>query len=276
MMPLLSLAHLTLIDADPLALIEAAAAGGFDAIGLRIVAPFASDSIVPVIGDMPLQRRIKARLAATGLRILDVEAFWLHPQTDIDTLKPALDLAADLGARYLLTVGNDPGPSRMTANYARLCEAAQARGLRTMLEFIPYSCVQSLEAAHRLLTAAAPADAGLLVDALHLCRSGGSPSDVALYEPGLFSYVQICDAPRASPPPELLRSEARGGRLYPGEGELWLADFIAAFAPGTPVALEAPAPKYAALPLPERGRIAGAASRQTLQKIYAALNWPSS
>jgi hypothetical protein len=34
-MALLSLAHLTLIDAGPLELIDAAAVGGFDAIGLR-------------------------------------------------------------------------------------------------------------------------------------------------------------------------------------------------------------------------------------------------
>ena len=34
----LSLAHLTVLDADPLQLIDAAVAGGFDAIGLRIVA----------------------------------------------------------------------------------------------------------------------------------------------------------------------------------------------------------------------------------------------
>jgi hypothetical protein len=33
---LLSLAHLTVLDVGPLALIDAAAAGGFDAIGLRI------------------------------------------------------------------------------------------------------------------------------------------------------------------------------------------------------------------------------------------------
>jgi hypothetical protein len=34
-MALLSLAHLMLIDAGPLELIDTAAAGGFDAIGLR-------------------------------------------------------------------------------------------------------------------------------------------------------------------------------------------------------------------------------------------------
>ncbi|WP_252406623.1 hypothetical protein, partial [Acinetobacter pittii] len=71
---LLSLAHLTVIDAGTLELIRAAAAGGFDHAGLRIVAPTASDSIVPVIGDQAMIRAILAEMAATGVGILDVEA----------------------------------------------------------------------------------------------------------------------------------------------------------------------------------------------------------
>src|SRR5262249_596910 len=50
-MPLLSLAHFTVVEADPITLIEAAQAGGYDAIGLRIVPPFPTDHVFPVIGD---------------------------------------------------------------------------------------------------------------------------------------------------------------------------------------------------------------------------------
>lgn len=263
-MPLLSLAHLTVLDADPVALIDAGASAGFDAVGLRIVPPLPTDTIVPVIGDLPLQRRIKARMQETGIAILDVEAIWLTPQTDIAALEPALDLGADLGARYVLTIGYDPDRGRMTANLARLCDLAAARGLRVMLEFIPYSQVRTLAEAHILLTAAAPADAGLLVDALHLSRSGGSPADIAQYDPSLFSYLHLCDAPRVPPPPEALRAEARGDRLYPGEGGLWLRDFIAAFPPGTPLAVEAPSQLHAALPPHERARLTAEATRSLL------------
>ena len=58
---LLSPAHFTIIDTDPIALIDAGAAAGFEAVGLRIVPSVPTDSIVPVIGDLPLQRRIKER-----------------------------------------------------------------------------------------------------------------------------------------------------------------------------------------------------------------------
>ncbi|MBR0663083.1 TIM barrel protein [Roseomonas hellenica] len=263
---LISLAHLTVMDADPLALIEAGAAGGFDAIGLRIVPPFPTDAIVPVIGDLPLQRRIKARLSDTGLMILDVEAIWLHPDSDIAGLHPALDLAAELGARHVLTVGNDPDRGRLAGNLARLCAAAHQRGLRVMLEFIPYAQVTTLADAAALLAAVRPADAGLLVDALHLSRSGGRPADLAAYDPALFSYGHLCDAPAAVPGPDGLRPEARGNRLYPGEGGLPLDDFVAGFPPGTPMAVEAPSAARAALPPGQRARLVGDATRAVLRR----------
>lgn len=263
---LISLAHLTVMDADPLALIEAGAAGGFDAVGLRIVPPFPTDAIIPVIGDLPLQRRIKARLADTGLAILDVEAIWLHPDSDVAALLPALDLAAEFDARHVLTVGNDPDRGRLADNLARLCAAAHQRGLRVMLEFIPYSEVRSLADAAALLAAVRPADAGLLVDALHLSRSGGQPADLASYDPALFSYGHLCDAPAALPGPDGLRPEARGNRLYPGEGGLPLDDFLAAFPPGAPMAVEAPAMAHAALPPAQRARLVGDAVRAVLRR----------
>jgi hypothetical protein len=79
-MPRLSLAHLTVLDATPLELIDAAVAGGFDFIGLRIVPPTPAVRIVPVVGDDDLIRRIEQRLDETGIRILDAETFWLSPR----------------------------------------------------------------------------------------------------------------------------------------------------------------------------------------------------
>ena len=266
MMRQISLAHFTVIDTDPLALIDAGAAGGFDAVGLRIVPPLPGDRIVPVIGDLPLQRRIKERMRDTGVFILDVEAIWLMPETDVEALLPALDLAVELGARHVLAVGNDPDRGRMAANLSRLCAEAHARGLRGMLEFIPYARVGTLADAAALLAEAAPAEAGLLVDALHLSRSGGSPADLAAHDPALFSYAHLCDAPSEPPAPEGLRPEARGGRLYPGEGGLCLDAFVDAFPPGTPMAVEAPSAARSALPPGERARLAGAATRALLHR----------
>jgi sugar phosphate isomerase/epimerase len=264
----ISLAHLTVMDADPVGLVDAGAAGGFDTVGLRIVPPLPTDSIVPVVGDILMLRRIKARLAETGLGILDVEAIWLMPETNIAALLPALDLATELGARYVLTVGNDPDWSRMAQNLGLLAEACADRKLRLMLEFIPYSQVTTLAAAFRLLQDVSPKDTGLLVDAIHLSRSGGAPSDLANYDPALFSYFHLCDVP-STPPLNGLRTEAREDRLYPGEGGLWLRDFVAAFPPHTPAAIEAPSRRHAALAPADRARLAREACRRLFQTTDA-------
>jgi sugar phosphate isomerase/epimerase len=260
---------LTVIDADPVGLIDAGAAGGFDAVGLRIVPPLPTDGIVPVVGDIPMQRGIKARLAQTGLRVLDVEAIWFLPETNIASLLPALDVATELGARYVLTIGNDQDWSRMRDNLGRCAESCAGRGLRLMLEFIPYTQVSTLAKADTLLRSVSPQDAGLLVDAIHLSRSGGVPSDLAAYDPALFSYFHLCDAPSAPPPSDGLRTEAREDRLYPGQGELWLQDFVAAFPLDAPAAIEAPSRRNGALPPSERARLASDAYRRLLRETKA-------
>ena len=200
-MPLLSLAHFTVVEADPITLIEAAQAGGYDAIGLRIVPPFPTDRVFPVIGDPNLVRSIKRRLMETGIRVLDVEAIWLTAQSDVATLEPALDIAVELGAGYVIVSGNDPDHGRLAENFSRLCATANLREVRVMLEFNPYSRIRSLAQAVALLADIEPANAGVLVDALHLSRSGGSPADLAQYDPALFSYMHLCDAPAIPPDP---------------------------------------------------------------------------
>jgi sugar phosphate isomerase/epimerase len=149
-----------------------------------------------------------------------------------------------------------------------LC-GSQPQGVRVMLEFIPYSHIRSLAQAVALLADVGPANAGVLVDALHLSRSGGSPADLAQYDPALFSYMHLCDAPAIPPGPEGVRPEAREGRLYPEEGGLWLADFIRAFPKDTPIAIEAPTARRAGLPPAERASLAASGTRQLLRELSA-------
>jgi len=268
-MPLLSLAHFTVVEADPITLIEAAQAAGYDAIGLRIVPPFPTDHIVLVIGDPNMIRSIKRRLMETDIRVLDVEAIWLSAESDVAALESALDVAVELGAKNVIVAGNDPDRGRLAENLSRLCAVANLRGVRVMLEFIPYSHIRSLAQAVALLAEVGPANAGVLVDALHLSRSGGSPADLAQYDPALFSYMHLCDAPAIPPGPEGVRPEAREGRLYPGEGGLWLADFIRAFPRDTPIAVEAPSARRAGLPPAERASLAASGTGRLLRELIA-------
>jgi sugar phosphate isomerase/epimerase len=198
-----------------------------------------------------------------------VEAIWLSAESDVRSLEPALDVAVELNARYVVVAGNDPDRGRLAENLSRLCAAANLRGIRVMLEFLPYSEIRSLAEAVALLAEVRPADAVVLVDALHLSRSGGSPADLARYDPALFSYMHLCDAPAVPPAPEGVRSEARGGRLYPGEGGLWLGYFIRAFPRGTPIAIEAPNERRSGLAPAARAGLAMSETRRLLEELDA-------
>jgi len=259
-----SLAHLTVIDAGPIELIEAAAAGGFESIGLRIVAPTPSDTIVPVIGVEPMLREIERRLADTAITILDIEAIWIAPHTDASAFGAIVDTGARLGAQFVLAIGNDPEPARQRDTFARLAESARTVGLRAVMEFIPYCQVRTLAQARTLVREAGVPGAAVVVDALHLVRSGGSVGDLAGLTADDVPYLQLCDA-RATPPPiEGLRAEARGDRLYPGDGALDVQGLLRALPASLPISVEAPCAAYAHLPTAERARLCGERTRSVL------------
>jgi hypothetical protein len=92
----LSLGWLTVSGAHPLEHIDAAVAGRFNAVGLRLVPPTPEDPLVPVAGNEPLIRDILARLADADLTVLDVETVWIGPDVEIAGLRPALEAAQRL------------------------------------------------------------------------------------------------------------------------------------------------------------------------------------
>jgi len=233
-----------------------------------------ADRIVPVIGNARLIGEIERRLDSTGVRILDIEAVWLMPHTDVTVLKPALELGARLGAKYLLAVGNDPDWARQRDNFALLCDLARDAGLGIALELMSYVELRTLAQARQLLDQVRRPNAGLLIDALHFYRSGAHPRDLAGIDPNLFPYIHLCDAYAAAPDAAGLRAEGRGGRFYPGEGELPLAEFLRAFPDNIPVAIEAPCAEYAGLSPIERGRMCGAATRALLSGVRGPSSRP--
>src|SRR5262249_26226663 len=133
---------------------------------------------------------------------------------------PALELAGRLGVERFLVVGNDPEEGRMRDNLAQLAEAAAAFRLALALELMPYTAINSLAKADRLVGSASAANVGLLSDALHPARSGGTPAEVAAIPAERIAYLQLCDAPARLPAGMELRNESLAARLYPGEGEL--------------------------------------------------------
>jgi len=267
----LSLHHLTMLDAHPLQLVDAAAAGNFDYCGLRIVAPTAADTIVDVAGNPALVRDLASRLSATGIQLLDIEAIWLQPSTKIEALVPALEAGRTLGAKHVLSVGFDDDRSRLMDNFGRLCEAAARLDMTVGLEPITYCSVGTLPDALLVVTQSGQPNARLLIDALQFFRSGANSEDLDTIDPALIEYIQICDAPRVAPASvEERRIEARTARCLPGNGELPLRDLLSRLRPDLTLAVEAPTRALRGLPFNEQARQISTQVRRLLEDIAQA------
>jgi sugar phosphate isomerase/epimerase len=252
----LSLAHLSVLDATPPELVMVAAAAGFRKIGIRISAtPSVGVPPYDMLGDTPVLRETLARLADTGVSVLDVEFLRFEPEVPRGIPEGFLETAARLGAQYVLVMSTESLEAQTLERFCSLCERAQQYGLQVCLEFAIYTGVRTLADAARLVKKSGCSNASVLVDALHFGRSGGSPSDIAGIDASLFKYAQICDAVAAIPsePGELIR-EARTGRLLPGEGALPLRDLVAALPAAIPLAIEAPVRATAGLTALERAQ----------------------
>lgn len=262
-----ALAALTVIDVAPAEAVEVAADAGFDGVTLRLADRPGDDNALAA--DSPVRRATISRLREHGLSVLDVEVVRLEGETDVAALRPMLESAALLGARHVLVIANEPDESRLTERFRELCEHSAEVGLRPALEFMVFSACRTVRDADRVVARAEHPAGAVLVDPLHLRRSGGTPQDVAeLAEanPSRYPYAQLCDAPLA-PPGDGTRGlyrEAVHDRLNAGEGELPLTALLAALPERLPVSVETPVGALAGQPAAERARRAMDAVRRVL------------
>lgn len=269
----LCLANLTVGDAGPLELIDAAAAGGFASVNMWLVEPPAMAFVagvrrdVPtVVGDKVLIDAIRRRADAHGVSIFTASAGWIGPGFAPSSIAPVIETLVALRARSISVVGWDSDRARLTEHLAAVCGAAAEHGLDVHMEFMAYSAVKTVGDARDVLAAAGQPNARIIVDALHLDRAGGTPADVRALDAGTIASVQLCDAPAAHPPPEALRDESVNGRLLPGDGALPLIELMDALPAGVVVELETPVAALRPLSITERARRCGDAARRFLRR----------
>ncbi len=225
---MVSLAAGVVLDAAPSEAVDVAAAAGFDAVGIW----FDPASWTP--GRASAVRR---RLDATGLIPLDIEPVILGRAEDPGNT--IVDAAAEIGVRHVL-ICSGPAPRELVVErFGELCDRARPAGVVMVLEFLPIFTIGSLAAAVSVVEEAGRPNGAVLVDTLHLSRSGGKPDDLRPLSRHLFPYLQIADAPNEPPgrDPESLRDEALTARLLPGEGVLPLDEVLDAV-PDVPLSLE--------------------------------------
>jgi len=239
--PDFSLAHLTVLSLAPPAMVAAAARCGYHYVGLRLIGVTADSPAYPLMADRPAMRETKARLADTGLRVLDVEFVRLAPETDVRGFEGLLEAGAELGARYVISAAYDPDRARLTERFGQLCDRAVPLGLSVVLEFYPWTQAPDLGSAAALVSAAGRPNSGILVDTLHFARSASSLDELAQIPAQRLPFVHVADAPAERPATtEGLIHAARCERLPPGEGAIDIAGILGRMPRGIPVALEVP------------------------------------
>jgi sugar phosphate isomerase/epimerase len=243
-----ALAPLTVGRPSPGRLVTAAATAGFRRVGLTLWVPDGTES--PGCVSSPCtsaadRRTLRSHLDASGVSVLDVGVVVLSPSLDLDRVAGLVETASALGSDRLVVMNRDDVPGRAAANLHAVCSLAAPAGMRVGIEFMPYTATRTLREATALVTAAAAPNAGLIVDLLHLYRSGGTADDLAGLPPEAVHLVQLCDARRQAPPAADLRAEALADRLYPGEGKLPLRTVLAALPRNVCTTVEAPVARHA-------------------------------
>ena len=199
---LLSLAAGTVLDLDPAATVDAAAAAGFGGAGLWFD---------PAAWTTATTAAVRRSLDATGVVPLDMEPVILGRDADPGD---ALIDTAELGVRNVLVASGPADRAAVVERFGELCARAAPADVTVVLEFLPIFSVGSLRDAVSIVEEVAAPNGGVLVDTLHLARSGGAPDELGAVPSRLFPYLQVADAPADPPSTDraVLRDEGLHGR----------------------------------------------------------------
>jgi sugar phosphate isomerase/epimerase len=240
--PELSLAHVSVLHTPPCELVALAAKIGYRAIGLALHPSYPGSPHYTLPAGSAASREMQQRLSDEDVRVAAIEFAAIGEYFDPHDWAGLLDAASALNARSLNVRGDDRDRYRLTENFARLCELAMPLGIDVELEFMAWRQVATLDDALDVVIAAGQPNGGVLLDALHLWRSGGAALDVCAAPAGTLRSVQLCDAEHFPPTSMQARiQESRTGRLAPGEGALPLADLLAELPDGIAISLGVPA-----------------------------------
>ncbi len=259
----LGIEFISALGMAPVAFLELAAELGCGGVGMAL-APFtANPHGYPgwsLRDDAALRRDLIAAVQSTGVTIQLGEGFLIRPGSDVNDSARDLDLMAELGAARVNILSIDNDVARSIDELGRFTGLAAARGLPVTLEYMAGMGVGTLAVAADAVRAVGRANLSLMIDAMHLARSGGVPADIAALDPALIGYLQLCDV-KDKPIDANYGEEARHNRLKLGEGDLPLAGIVAACPAHIPVGLEAPMLARAELGEGPRERLASSVAR---------------
>lgn len=230
--PLISLCARVVPELSPAELIGTALDTGYGAVSFAFDSPYEFDD--------RMARDLRARLDNNPIECLDVNVIRIMPGPENPDHYRFIDFAADIGAKHVLVVIQDPNFGPATERFSALCEHAATRGVGVVLEFMIFTDCKTLNDAYAIVRDAGQPNGRILIDTLHIARAGHKPEDIADYDPALFPFIQLSDAPASIDlsDDEAYLFDARQGRLAPGEGELPLREMLRFIDPIVPIGLE--------------------------------------
>lgn len=191
-------------------------------------------------GYAALRRELKAALAANDVSIALGENLLVQAEVDMrDFWRSELELFAELGVTRINSVSFEPDLQRNIDQYGQLAEITADFGIKALLEFVPIFGVADIPTALTVIEKVGHPNLGMIVDTMHVARSGATADDLRALPPELVGYIQLCDAPFTAEIPDYMY-EAMFERKVPGEGELPLADYLRALPRDRIVSLEVP------------------------------------
>lgn len=271
----LVLAHGSLRHAGFQERVAAAAAAGFDGIGLNV------REYERMRAEGTTDAQLRAVLAAHGTGLVEIETVvgWDEPPENrlsdgYRREELAFALADAVGARHLVAVGTLAGDLRpyATEGFAALCDRAAEHGLLVALEPQACSCIKDLTTARSIVADADRGNGGLNLDVWHHTRGGWPSTQLRALPAAQVVVIQVDDGP-LTPITDDYLEECTRYRCPPGEGEFDVTGFVAALlATGTdaPVSVEVLSDDLDRLPATQVAERLAVATRRIVTAAAAA------
>lgn len=224
---LYSLVHLTDIQCAPPEFIRVAKRAGYDAVSLRTI-PMNLPGETPwdIAKDKQLFRETKKALDETGIIFNDTENAVIRDGLDVKEYEPALEAAAELGVKFLLSGIWSTEYNYVVEKYGELCDLAKQYDMRVSIEPVTWSCLPDIATAVKMIRESQRENVGLVVDVLHYYRSRNPEDALDGLPREWFNYAHLCDQIGIPDNNDQMLHDGRCERLYPGEGEIPIKQII--------------------------------------------------
>ncbi|MCM3771390.1 MULTISPECIES: sugar phosphate isomerase/epimerase family protein [Priestia] len=236
-----SLAYLTVLGCAPPEMTYIAARSGYDFISLRpIYMGLSGEPNYALAENKEMMRQTKSALADTGVKLLDIELARIGDGIDPKSYLPAMEVAAELGGRHVLSSIWMDDRNFAIESFAELCDLAKPFGLTVELEFVPIASICTLKGALDVLHTAKCENSGLMIDVHHFHRSRDKVEDLDQVPREWFRYLHLCNAPSEIPTSkEEMTRILREERLYLNEDGIDVASIVNRI-PEIPYSIELP------------------------------------